>query len=347
VFGAARHAFSVGRLFCSRASMAVFFSGVGPMVKQTAVAASLLLALNPVQVVYSTVLFPDAIVSLFMMLAAYLLFRGREKKKPVLGVAAAASVLTGFFAKETVLLLLPFAVALAVHDGIMRRHLDLWKRFFTTLAAGFVAAWAAFYFASGDALFILRSIEWQHNAVYAPPMASGPLLERLTWKPLYWLLSQPGYAFLVLSASVWLFKKQQGAARWWKAYLIILAAAFWWGSSSVITMAPMLLYDRMWMPLLAPLCVAAASFFAGAASGEASRRALMAAAVLFLLAGAGWLAFYPGKLGWGFMAYALLFTAVWKNVLPFKTAGIRLLVFLLPYAAVAGWFVWNNGLNSD
>jgi 4-amino-4-deoxy-L-arabinose transferase-like glycosyltransferase len=342
LFGDGPHAVSLWPLLCSLASIGMLFSWLWPKGKKTAVAAGFLLAMNPVQVIYATVLFPDAVVSLFVLLAAYFIFRGRERGKPAHGLAAAASILAGFFAKETVLLLLPFAVALSVRDGIMRRHMDFWTRFYTAVAVGFLLVWGAFYYASGDALFLLRSIESRHNAVFVPPLAAGPLLERLTWRPLVWLLSQPGYALLVLPAMVWLFKRQRGAARWWKTYLIMLAAAFWWGSSSAVTMAPMLLYDRMWMPLLAPLCVAAASFFAGAAAGRLSAIATLFAAALFALAGAGWLALYPGKLGWVFMAYALLFVAAWKSFLPIKNPALRLAMFLMPYAAVAGWFVWSN-----
>jgi len=287
--GMSPFAVSAWPLMCSLATVAAVFLFLCKEDRRLATVAAFLLALNPVQVIYSTVLFPDAVVSLFFALAAGLVLAGRRGKPKQHAVLAALTLGAGFAAKEIIVLVMPFIVALAVRDTVVGRHATFWKVFFPALAVVALAIWGIYYSLTGDAAFLVRSVETRHNDLFVPPLPMDALWKRMLHEPLLWLASQPGYVVLVVLVLPWLFRRQDGTASAARAYLLLLAAAFWWGSSSLQRMAPVPLYDRMWMPLLVPLCVAAAFSARDLFRADALRQRSVVHAALFGLAGMGWL----------------------------------------------------------
>ncbi len=328
-------------LACSLATILLLYRWLSRGDAGIAVMAAALLSLNIVQVIYSTVLFPDIIVSLFMFCVAWCVFRRSDGYMP-----AGQGVLffiTGFFAKEIILLMLPFLLYVWLRDAMQKRHQAFWSLFFGGLVISYAAISAILYRITGDALFIVRSVEAMHNEVFVPHLSGMALWSRLTWEPLAWLLAQPGYVFLVILAIPGLFMMRKGPARFWKAYLLWMAAACWWGTTSLERFAPVLLYDRMWMPLLVPLCVAAAYGLEGLRHGKAGKRLGFLYAGLFAAAGIVWPLFLSLKMSFVFLAVAVLFLAGSRSgMFDHEGKPLARALPLLPYAATTVYFILMN-----
>ncbi len=344
VAGTSPYAVSAWPLLCSLATVAAVFLFLYKEDRQLATVAAVLLALNPVQVIYSTVLFPDAVVSLFFALAAGLVVAGRHGRFAWRAVLAALVLGAGFAAKEIIVLFLPFIVGLSIRDAVAGRHAAFWQAFFPALAIVALAIWGFYYALTGDAAFLVRSVETRHNDMFVPPLRMDALWRRMVHEPLLWLVSQPGYVVLVVLTLPWLFRRQGGMARVARAYLVLLAAAFWWGSSSLQRMAPVPLADRMWMPLLVPLCVAAAFSARDLFRTDAPRQRTVFHAALFGLAGSVWLVSGSWKFAAVLFVYAagcLLVPRI-RQGMAGRHASWPEQVWVLPYVLTTVYFILNN-----
>ncbi len=343
VFGNNPFAISLWSLLCSMATIVALYYFLHRVNAAIAILSCLLLSLNIIQVIHSTVLFPDIIVSLFIFLVVIMIFEGRNNLSGKFPFLAALFFLIGFFAKEIMLLLIPFILYMTVADLKKGESKLFWKRFYLWMISVFFLLITGFYLITGDFLFILHSVENNHNTVFVPELSNSDLLKRLTIEPLVFLFSLPGYVFLILFALISFSAKIPDNLKEWKYYLLILTATFWWATTSVNYWAPVLLYDRMWMPLIVPLCVMSAialhAFFENQKTGITQ----IVFTGVFLISGILYAFCNSEKLSLMFFLYALLPVIFkWKKNYFEKNKSLRLLFLLLPYSITLFYFILKN-----
>ncbi len=220
-----------------------------------ALPASLFISCNIIQVIYSTVAFPDAVVSLFAFMAIALLHLRYENNLQI-AVLTAAALLAGFFAKQIVLLIVPFIVITSWEDIRRKINLLFWKTFYAASLMAVVAVLLISKGLTGQWFFLIQAIEQHHNDVFVN-LSSGELLYRLTAEPLVFLFSQAGYWPLLLMAWPAFFVRDE-KLDFWKKYAVTLFVLLWFGTTSFHRWAPLPLLDRMWMMMIVPLSIMAA-----------------------------------------------------------------------------------------
>ena len=279
IFGTNPFAISFFPLLCSLITICIVFlslrrnSGIF-----AACIAATLIAINTIQLTFTSALFPDVVVSMYMIFCALLLYEVRLGK--ISSVPAAFlflfALIAGFLTKEIILLSLPFVLIIFFKDLIDKKNQRFWKY----LAGGGIlsALLLAYYYQheTGDWKFIYHSVDQNHNEVFVPYTGSMALFARYTYEPLTWLFGSAGFIFLLVFSipEIVVSLRNKTANRFsnfitW--YFLFLLCAFWLGTTSFSRMAPVPLYERMWLPLLAPLCILSASTIHRFCRGELKR----------------------------------------------------------------------------
>lgn len=257
IFGMHPFVITLYPLFCSLLSIVMVFGWLRHL-PTMAVVASLLLALNITQITYSCALFPDVILSM-MMFGLVLAFQLRHDQRPWLALLGGSMLVAGFFVKQLIVVIIPWLAYWLIKDLLNGHNRRFHLVFASTIIIAGGSVWTAVYLHTGDWLFLIASVEEQHNRVFADLDATA-LLERLTWQPLFFLNKLTGFWPLLLLALPTLMQKitniSVNLARQYFLYLFIF---FWVGSTSLQSYAPLLLLDRMWLPMLIPLCILAAN----------------------------------------------------------------------------------------
>lgn len=220
-----------------------------------ALPASLIISCNIIQVIYSTVAFPDAVVSLFAFMAIALM-HFRHQINSWVAFVTVAIILAGFFAKQIMLLIIPFIVFASREDISRKRNRLYWKRFYVASLLAVITVLLVSKGLTGQWFFLIQSVEVYHNDVFVS-LTAQELLYRLTAEPMVFLFSQAGYWPLLLMAWPAFFLKE-GTLSSWKKYAAILFVLLWFGTTSFNRWAPLPLIDRMWMMMIVPLSIMAA-----------------------------------------------------------------------------------------
>lgn len=241
LFGNSPFVVSLWPLLCSLMTIAgVFFMlRKNPSV---AMVASFLISCNIIQVIYSTVAFPDAVVSLFAFIAIAMV-QFRHQNNSWIALMTAVTILAGFFAKQIMLLILPFISFISWEDIRRKTNLLFWKRFYASSAVIVMAVLLVSKGLTGQWFFLIQSVEEYHNDVFVN-LSTKELLYRLTAEPLIFLFSQAGYWPLLLMAWPAFFLKDE-MLNFWKKYAISLLMLLWFGTTSFHRWAPLPLLDRM------------------------------------------------------------------------------------------------------
>ncbi|MFI5218192.1 MAG: hypothetical protein ACHQNT_01800 [Bacteroidia bacterium] len=262
VFGNNPYSVSLFPLLCSMATIAFLYFFLLKFNFLLAITSSILLSFNIIQIIYSTVLFPDLIVSLWAFLMVVMIYEGRKKENNFLKYSLLGILffLIGFFTKEIILLILPFAMVISYFDLKKGSSIKFWKSFYVLLVSCIGIIFLISYLLKGDGLFIYNSIEKNHNDAFVLPMNSMEIINRLTIAPIKFLFENYGYTFLILLAIPAFFIKEKNKEEgnlffYWKIYFVCLLILLWFGTSSITRWAPILLFDRMWMMLIVPLCI--------------------------------------------------------------------------------------------
>lgn len=254
LFGNSPFVVSLWPLMCSLMTIA----GVFLLFRKNfsvALPASLLISCNIIQVIYSTVAFPDAVVSLFAFMTIALL-QLRHENNLRIAVLTAATLLAGFFAKQIILLIIPFIVFISWEDIGRKMNLLFWKRFYAASLVAVISVLLVSKGITGQWFFLIHSVEEYHNDVFVN-LSAGELLHRLMAEPLLFLFSQAGYWPLMLMAWPAFFVREE-KLDFWKKYAVILFLLLWFGTTSLHRWAPLPLLDRMWMMMIVPLSIMAA-----------------------------------------------------------------------------------------
>jgi len=350
-FGENPFVISLFPLLCSLCTICIlFFFLVRCTDLFTAGLASVLLAVNTIQITFSAALFPDVVVSMYMLICVCCVFIARNGSVNLAGAAImfVLSYVAGFLTKEIIVLAIPFFAFLFVKYLLQKKNLPFWKIVF---AAGFVAvAILILYYknATGDWKFIYHTINKNHNDVFVPEMTSAELFARYTYGPLIWLAGSAGFIFLLILSIPEIIRclngKQTNAfARFITLYFLFLLAAFWFGTTSITRFAPVLLYERMWLPLLAPLCILCGLTISRFSKSEYDNWEFLLVLIL-LLAGvvsmlAGWS--IPRAVLFGVFAVvvagAQLIRQPW-----IKNRIVPAIVMVCPFLLLALYFVLKN-----
>ncbi len=254
LFGYSPFVISLWPLLCSLMTIAgVFF--VFRKNLSVALPASLFISCNIIQVIYSTVAFPDAVVSLFAFMTIALL-QLRHENNPWNALLITSTILTGFFAKQIMLLIIPFFVFTSWKDFRRKMNLLFWKRFYAVSLVAVMAVLLVSKGLTGRWLFLIQSVEEYHNNVFVN-LSAKELFYRLTAEPLVFLFSQAGYWPLMLMAWPAFFMRDE-KLEFWKKYAVSLFLLLWFGTTSIHRWAPLPLLDRMWMMMIVPLSIMAA-----------------------------------------------------------------------------------------
>lgn len=309
-----------------------------------ALLGGLLLACNITQLTFATVLFPDVILALVMFATTYLIWN-REKGGVLNAIAAALLLIIGFFIKQLILLLIPYLAFLIIRDIARGEHLQFAKVFIGASVALWTTMLVSVFSYTGDWLFLLKTVEENHNAVFAS-LEGVALWKRLTYEPLVFLSGLAGYwPLLILSAAGLMSKTQYPEERKLRELTAYLLVVFWFTSTSLESYAPVLLLDRMWIALLIPLCGLAAIAM-GKINDYGWKRRTIVFVLFFLSATICLIKEHEGEA----VFYLLIPTTIiiinalsrWHyNKMSKDYIG---LLSAIPFLLIAIWFVWSNSL---
>lgn len=338
LFGHSPFVVSLWPLLCSLLTIA----GVFLLLRQNvliAFTASFFVSCNMVQLIYSSVAFPDAVVSLFFFMAVSLLLL-RHQIPAWAGATTAFIILAGFFAKQIMLLVIPYFIFCSWEDVKMEKGRLYWKSFYAASAVFFLAVLMISKGLTGQWFFLLQSVEEHHNDVFVQ-LTSQQLFCRLTAEPLVFLFSQAGYWPLMMLAFPAFFLKGENVD-FWKKYTVILLLLLWFGTTSVHRWAPLPLLDRMWMVMIVPASILTAYGMNAWLQKGLSSLIKTGVYCLFLASAGMALCFFsPLRAGMLLMFPMALFIAE-KGVRKKYGTKAAMSIILLPYMVLALWFVLQN-----
>jgi len=339
LLGSSPYATSLWPLLCSLLTIAAVFLLLWPANPQVAGSASLLLTFNIEQIIYASVAFPDVVVSLFACMAAALLSL-RNDNNQWLPFWIVLILLTGFFAKQIILFILPFFVYTLINDYRNSNYKKFGVRFslYSIGAAGILLAGSKWL--THDFLFLLHSVEKNHNDVFVN-LSASELFYRLSIEPVIYLFQQLGYWPLILyAAPAFLIKDEK--LLFWKQYLVFLVLMLWLFTTSFRYWAPLPLLSRMWMMTLLPLVILSAYSLHSFLKDNRNKTGLLIFLFLCLISVAVSLYFISPVRAWLFFSY-LCGVLAGKWVYNYKkdylvASGLQ----WLPYVLTGIWFVIQN-----
>lgn len=350
LFGVNSFAISLWSLVCSLATISILFVFLKKIDLELAIISSLLVSLNIVQVIYSTVLFPDIIVSFFALLVMLMIFSGRENhEEKKYAFATVIFLIIGFFTKEIIILLLPLILFLSITDLKKKQSEKFWKFFYMWFSIALVMVLITSKILKDDFFFLYNCVEKNHNEVFISGYNLNDLLKRITYEPVVWLNNQLGYIFLFILAVPAIIEglkknnRFQNLESFFSIYFIGLLSVYWFGSSSVTKYAPILLLDRMWLLLIIPLCVLCAVTIKRLIRNELSSRSIyFLISVLFLLAllNGMKISMTRGVLFaiFGMSVIMLKFTSILWN----QNIFLKKVILLAPFVLLIVYFLVNN-----
>jgi hypothetical protein len=308
-----------------------------------AIIASMLLALNITQITYACALFPDVILSMIMFTVA-LIFHLRHDQHPWLAILAASMLIFGFFVKQLIVVMTPMILYWLVIDLIKRKNLRFQIIFFATLAIAIISIISVIYKHTGNWFFLVDSVENQHNRVFAD-LDTTSLIQRLTWQPLVFLFNLPGFwPLIVLSVPSIVQKTANTLILMVRNFLIYLLVIFWIGSTSLLNYSPLLLLDRMWLPLLIPLCLLAAhttcqfSFERNKIIGTLIYAAFILSATMAMING------NEGEAVFYILIPTLLLLSKKLTSQKGQSNELSAVIITIPFILLAGWFILSNSV---
>jgi hypothetical protein len=306
---------------------------------QWAMLASAMIALNVIQLIYSSVAFPDAVVSLFafMTVACVAL---RHEKTQGLGLLAALLLIIGFFAKQIILFILPFLIYVFYTDWKQNRPLVFWKQL---TAAGVILTGVVLFFShlfTGELLFLAHAVEEHHNRVFVNLTASE-LFRRLTTEPLKFLFWQVGYWPLLLTA--WpAFFLHDSRLNFWKTYALILMVTLWAGTTSFHQWSPVPLLDRMWMMWIVPLSILSGYTLMALVRQQLEKKIRLVFYALFIVSALASLIIVHSTRAQLFLFFAVVFFTAERFIYHHFGYRTATLMVLLPFLVLVLWFAVQN-----
>jgi hypothetical protein len=214
----------------------------------------------------------DLVMTLFLSLAFFLSWHTRQQRMS----STLGGILVGFclffavFTKMTAIFCFPFFGILIINDLAKKQFFQFWKMLLLSSGIAFAIYFLAYDFMTGDAFFRFRGLESSHGSGNVVPWnyRNRPwtdIFQRLTLHPVAFFLYAPGYGTLMILSVFSIFYhnllKKSGIGRFTAIYFLIVTAAFWFGSTSLQQYNPVVLVERMLLPILPAASVLCAILF--------------------------------------------------------------------------------------
>ena len=219
-----------------------------------------LLITNPVILNYSVDVSHDWVMTSFQTIAILLLFWLWQKGDIQSGFLQALTIvgclMLAFLAKVAVIFILPFLLWLAWKVWDQEPLQNMGKQIILLGLVMIFIYLGLYYWQTGDPFYRWNGINGEHNISewgYANA-DTRRLFLRATIYPLAFFIKAPGVGWPILLAGfigIWNIRSEKTQEQQFAlAYFWILLGLFWWGSSSLSSYNPMVLVDRMWLPLI-------------------------------------------------------------------------------------------------
>jgi hypothetical protein len=300
-----------------------------------ALLASLLIALNIIQINYSIALFPDQIVACFSTGAILLLYHARasQSTKMTLPFFIAFFLFLGFITKITIILIAPFFVFLFFMDCLKRQHLLFWKQF-SAASILFASIFFGYYYnATGNPFYRWQTIHGLDTHVSNYGHTHTPNMENLP----IWMNGQLGYLFILILGIFSIFtiqaKKHNGLQFYMSIFALLLLSEYII-LFHTLSYGHLFVHERMWMMLIPPLSILSVYFLF-----QATTRQLLSVAVIFFLLGLINFYFFGPKRFLLFLLFSFSLVALYY--LKDKRTG-RFIVSLFPFLILGANFIYGN-----
>lgn len=232
-----------------------------------AIWALVISSLNFYPIYFSNKLFPDVVVSFFMLASVMVVyrFRGRTIGKVWVALAFSLSFFVGFLTKETILYLLPFYAFVLVHDLLKEKHYVFWLLSLGMLIGIGVIYFGMYYYYERDFFYRFRIIQEGHYPFGYSYFDKSftQLLARISYEPLMMFISSELFIPFALALPVMLnlrvrdFYDLDNKEKFFGFLSLMLLLMYWFGSTSYLFYNPLSLNPRMFIMMVAPLSIVA------------------------------------------------------------------------------------------
>ncbi len=248
--------------------MAVIYFSLRRYSHEISLIACMLTGFSPVMLELSGTLFGDIMAALTSNLCILWIWHIRYvSSKPKQTIAGVLLAFMWFFAVATkesaVYFLLPMLIYF-IYDLRNRQFKRFWYAAIVTGVAVGSVFLLVYVLKTGDILYRLRIVEEGPNVGRDTYLLSSwrIIFTRITVLPVKFMFEQYSFFVLFLPALLFLFNKSLNEKeRFFKVYLISLLTMWWLGSQSFRAWTPVLLIDRLWLPVLVPLAISAAHVY--------------------------------------------------------------------------------------
>jgi len=231
-----------------------------------------LLAFNPAFIRLSADIAVDMVMTTFMTFAVFFTYHIRQNRfsQTKGGFFVAFTLFYAVFTKMTAIYCFPFFAFLLVIDIRQKQFFNFWKSLILFSLILYIIYFGSYYFTLGDAFFRFNGFEQTHGSGEVVPWnyRNRPLkdiITRLTIYPVAFFLFAPGYSLLIILACFSIFSKKwfekSELIKYTTIYFLIISFVFWFGSSSLKQYNPVILVERMLLPILPPAAILVASLW--------------------------------------------------------------------------------------
>lgn len=313
--------------------------------QQIAFISFLLLAFNPAFLRLSADVAVDLVMTAFMTFAVFFTYHIRRRKfnQTKGGFLVGFTLFYAVFTKMTAIYCFPFFAFLFINDLYKKQFLQFWKSLIAFSLLFYFLYFGAYYYLTGDAFFRFNGFEATHGSGNIVPWnyRNRPwrdIIERITIYPVAFFMFAPGYSLLMILSvfsifvgSLW---RKSGLARYTSLYFLMITFAFWFGSSSLKQYNPVILVERMLLPLLPAAAILVALLWEKKEEIVLSKRFVMIknlfCGVLILLCIVLFISRPDKGLGLTYSIFILLLLIFTQNKRVFFPINLKI-AFLIPF----------------
>ena len=240
--------------------------------KSIAFISFLLLAFNPTLLRLSADVAVDLVMTAFMTFAVFFTYHIRQSRfsQAKGGFIVAFVLFYAVFTKMTAIYCFPFFAFLLFTDIRKQQFFKFWRNLILFSLLFYIIYFSTYYFTTGDAFFRFNGFEKTHGAGEVVPWnyRNRPLkdiITRLTLYPVAFFLFAPGYSLLMIlgffSILVGKWREKSALIKYTTIYFLFITGIFWFGSSSLKQYNPVILVERMLLPILPAAALLVASLW--------------------------------------------------------------------------------------
>lgn len=251
--------------------LAIIYFTIKPFSVSIALMSCAMLGTAPILLQNASVVMGDMASTLFangaVLLLFYFLFyapkTARSQKK--WGIIIGLFIFYAFLVKESVVFYLPiFCFYFWQHRK--DKSLDLfWKYLVICLGFCFSFLMLAYTLKTGNPFFKLMAVESGPTASDCNYAGADwwTILNRISWQPFVFISQDYSFAYLFLFSVLHLCQYRRDTSKkelFFMQYLLVTLVLWWVGSQGISSYNPVSLVHRVWLPLLVPMAINAASF---------------------------------------------------------------------------------------